>query len=311
MTDPAADTRVRSDALLVIAHVIRGAGLCCPVDGRDSLRNHVAGLHNQISLVEALPDLLDLLSDPEVGQSEDIHMRGACVEAMGQLLGACPRGALAGTAPRLTLVALLLLASERLVGEGEAEGSGPAGPGAAAGKCGVEKCDVAAEQAAAAEKLLSQLAGRVVEGSGCGAVEGVGDAVDHLLASHRGPVLQLVSWGCFVGSFAVTGYDWRCWKRLPSVKGFRCASEHPSHVKVLLLPSPACCHLDKVFHPLEVLPTPYNFSSPLPPLLPPHQPGARALAASGLAHVTAFCEARGSLLPRHAAQRSGACALLP
>jgi hypothetical protein len=162
--DAGADACARADALLALAHVLRGSGAG---DGG--------------SAAEAAPIVLELLLDPEVGESDDKHLRASCLEAARQLIAACPPAVLAEHAPQLLVVALLSLASDR---------AGLVRQDATA--AAAAEAEVAAMQAEEAEQLLRMLAGAVGatrEGGGGGSGDG---SVDRLLAQHREMVLRLV-----------------------------------------------------------------------------------------------------------------------
>jgi hypothetical protein len=156
------DARAAADAVACVAHAVQGAG------GRGGARRD--------ELRHALPALLDLLAEPDVGQSDDGRMRAACAEAAQQLLAACPRDALAAAAPRVAAVALLVYASDR-----QPPSIAPAGKAGNAAAAGWEEAE---EQAAAAERLLMQLAASVL---------GAPAGVDDLMAKQRGAVLQILT----------------------------------------------------------------------------------------------------------------------
>jgi hypothetical protein len=174
--DAASDARARADALLCAAHAVRGAGAARP--GRVG--------------PEVLAQLLTLLADPEVGQSEDAHTRAAALAAAHALLDACPAAAATPHVARLAAVALLLRASDWLGGAAGGGGS----RGWRAGEATAVDWDAVSKEAAEAERLLQHLADAAAA-AGSGEVvgeDGAGGSVDALLKQHRSGIVEVVSW---------------------------------------------------------------------------------------------------------------------
>jgi hypothetical protein len=185
--DAAADAQGRAAAVLCTAHVLRGAAA-----GRERSRN-----------AEALPQLLELLGDPAVGQSEDACMRPAVLAAVHALLDAYPGETLAPHAAPLATAALLLRASDW-------RGSGGGGPGDNAAPAADSKA--AGQQAAESEGLLHHLASVVTAADGGAASHPINctiiSCIDVLLQQQRPAIL------CQVRGLLVAG-------RGPSCSGHR------------------------------------------------------------------------------------------
>ncbi|GBF95342.1 hypothetical protein Rsub_07770 [Raphidocelis subcapitata] len=188
--DGGACARARGDALLCIAHAMRGAGAAAGSGGAG------AGDRRHRGLREAVPSLVALLEDANIGQSDDTHVRSASLALAHCLVAACPAAALAPEAPRLAAVALLLIAPEAHADAAARDGGGAPG--------GDAEAAAAAAGAEAAEGLLAQLASAMAAGDAAGlpacgdeavsaAAGGCEETVDRFMAAHRGAVLQLLS----------------------------------------------------------------------------------------------------------------------